>query len=111
MDLKAPEQKPIAIHDYEFTFMGKPDLVISVFPSMGDTVRGDDDVWIFGFPRLNREQRVYRGPNLLTFAYAEHMRIYVDPKETIQKLLDERKKLQTKDTDGEDTKTPEVAHQ
>jgi hypothetical protein len=107
MELTTPEQKPIPIHDYEFTFLGKPDLVISIFPTMGDTVeRKDRDFWVFNFPRLHVEQEVFGGPNLLTFRKQEHMRLYVDPNEVARKIIEERKRLKA-EKEQKEQETPD----
>lgn len=94
MKLEQPDDKPIPIHDYEFTYSNGRTLVITVFPTMGDTgtVVEDDDTkgWRFNFPRLHEMQEVYMGPNLLSFLKREQLRVYLDPKEVVRRVMEER---------------------
>ncbi len=92
MEIREAPQKPIPIHDYEFTFSNGRTLVITVFPTMGDTavLNKTTKQWTFKFPRLSEEQTVYLSQNILCFLKREQMRVYVDPKEVVRRLNEER---------------------
>jgi len=91
--INADAKKPIPIYDYEFKHLGMVHpTVITVFPTMGDTVKVNPDGWVFEFPRLEESQEIYRGPNLLGLLIRRQERVYEDPNEIARKIIEARKR-------------------
>lgn len=89
LDVRSPDDKPIDIIDYEFTYIGDKGL-ISVFPSMGDTVKEHGDRWEFTFGRNDVTETVYKTLMLTKVRVTKMNRIYIDPAELVQRVKNEK---------------------
>lgn len=89
LDVRTPEDKPIEIIDYEFTYIGDKGMV-TVFPSMGDTVKAHADRWEFTFGRLDAVETVYKTMMLTKVRVTKVNRVYIDPNELVRRVKQER---------------------
>ena len=102
MEIIKPEDKPIAVHDYEFKHLGSASpTIVTIFPSMGDSMTETNDGWLFRFPRMQEEQTMFRTPNLLGLLVRKSERIYLDPNEIARRIIEEKKR-QAKEREAKD---------
>lgn len=92
LDVRRPEDKPIQIIDYEFRFIGDK-VIISVFPSMGDTVEEHESFWWFKYPRENRTQKIYKSSMLIGVDEVDSTRVYVSPAELVERFKEEQARV------------------
>ena len=112
MDIQNKTPDPIQIIDHEFKHHGQVHpTIITVFPSMGDSVKVTAEGWEFSFPRLNEVQEIYRGPNLLGHLVREQMRVYIDPQEIAKKIIEARKQLLHEKTHGKENTAATTTHE
>lgn len=107
LDVRKPEDQPIDIIDYEFTYIGDRGA-ITVFPSMGDTVKVFTDRWEFSFGRLDAVETVYKTMMLTKVRVTKVNRVYIDPNELVRRVKDERQRRQTEAREAREKKEREI---
>lgn len=107
LDVRKPEDKPIDIIDYEFTYIGDKGI-ITVFPSMGDTVREFGDRWEFVFGRFDAVETVYNRMPLTKVRVVKVNRVYIDPAELVKRVKEERERRNTDAREAREKKEREL---